>query len=118
MGYSSGMLDKRIGIWAVDRENASGKAGRGSGGVRYVNTGCVWGSLKFTRGQRAMSEGALESYDVVMIRMRWNEIVNKDSRLTCEGKTYQIIQLQSDKRENIVQIIAQQTNEQFDKEEE
>ena len=116
MTYSSGMLDKRISIWAVDRENTSGKAGRGSGGVNYKCVGTVWGSVKWTKGQRAMMEGALESYDVVMIRFRYTDLVDKDCRLACEGKTYQILQLQSDRRENIIQIIAQQTNEQLGKE--
>jgi len=64
--------------------------------------------------------GALESYDVVMIRMRWSDSrsrnLDKDCRLTAEGKTYQILQLQDDRRENIVQIIAQETNEQLGKE--
>lgn len=114
MGYQSGMLDKRIGIWTVDRDNMDGKSGRGSGGVKYKCAGCVWGSLKFTRGLKPLREGALESYDVVMVRMRWNDIVDKDSRLTCEGKTYQILQFQSDRRDNIVQITAQQTTEKLD----
>ena len=43
--------------------------------------------------------------------MRWNNLVDKDSRLTCEGKTYQILQFNSDRRQNIIQITAQQTNE-------
>lgn len=111
MSYSTGMLDKRIGIWTVDRDNQSGTAGRGSGGVKFKKVGCVWGSLKWTKGQRAMMEGALEAYDVVMIRFRWNNIVDKDCRLTCEGKTYQILQLQSDRREDQIQIVAQETNE-------
>lgn len=116
MGYSSGMLDKKISIWAVDRENTGGKAGRGSGGVNYKHVGCVWGSVKWNKGQRAMMEGALESYDVVMIRIRWTDLIDKDCRLTAEGKTYQILQFNDDRRENIIQIIAQQTNEQLGKE--
>jgi len=55
-----------------------------------------------------------------MIRMRWSDSrsrnLDKDCRLTAEGKTYQILQLQDDRRENIVQIIAQETNEQLGKE--
>lgn len=110
------MLDKYIGIWAVDRDNQEGKSGRGSGGVRYKNVGVVNGSLKWNKGQRAMMEGALEAYDVVMIRMRWTDMVDKDCRLTCEGKTYQILQFNDDYRENIIQIIAQQTNEKLGEE--
>lgn len=116
MTYSSGMLEKHIDIWQVDRDNQEGKSGRGSGGVKYKCVGFVWGSIKWNKGQRAMMEGALESYDVVMIRFRYTDLVDKDCRLACEGKTYQILQLQSDRRENIVQIIAQQTNEQLHKE--
>lgn len=119
MSYSSEMLDKRIGVWSVDRENMDGKSGRGSGGVRFKQTGCVCGSVKWNRGQRAMMEGALEAYDVVMIRMRYDDGyaagINKDCRLTCDGKTYQIHQMMDDRRDNVIQIIAQQTNEQLGK---
>ena len=111
MSYSSGMLDKRVGIWAVDDDAQTGRAGRGSAGLKYTQLACVWASVTFSKGMRAMREGALESYDVVMVRMRWNNLVDKDSRLTCEGKTYQILQFNSDRRQNIIQITAQQTNE-------
>jgi hypothetical protein len=48
-----------------------------------------------------------------MIRTRWTDLIDKDCRLTAEGKTYQILQFNDDRRENIIQIIAQQTNEQL-----
>jgi hypothetical protein len=120
MGYSSGMLDKKVGIWSVDRQ-ADGQAGvRGTGGVKYKYNGCVCGNVKWNKGMHAMMEGALEAYDVVMIRMRWSDgksrNLDKDCRLTAEGKTYQILQYHDDQRENIVQIIAQETNEQLGKE--
>jgi len=117
MAYSSGLLNKKIAIWAVNRDNQTGKAGRGSAGVKYDCLGCVWGAITWSKGMRAMREGALEAYDVVMIRMRWNSLVDKDSRLTCEGKTYQILQFNSDRRENQIQITAQQTNEQLGRDE-
>jgi len=120
MGYSSGMLDKKVGIWSVDRQADGATGVRGTGGVKYVCNGCVWGSVKWDKGMHNMMEGALEAYDVVMIRMRWSDgksrNLDKDCRLTAEGKTYQILQLQDDRRENIVQIIAQETNEQLGKE--
>lgn len=120
MGYSSGMLDKKIGIWAVDRQADGATGVRGTGGVKYVCNGYVCANVKWNKGMHAMMEGALEAYDVVMIRMRWSDgnacKLDKDCRLTAEGKTYQILQFHDDQRENIVQIIAQETNEQLGKE--
>ena len=38
-----------------------------------------------------MNVGALDVYGVIMVRMRWNTIVNDRSRIMYDGKTYQIL---------------------------
>jgi SPP1 family predicted phage head-tail adaptor len=42
----------------------------------------------------------------MMIRMRWNNIVKRDSRLQYDGVTYQIQSLHADRQENTIQITA------------
>ena len=63
----------------------------------------------FTRrmkGVKALREGALDAYDTVLIRMRWNNVVTRDSRLQHGGVTYQIQSLHADRQENTIQITA------------
>ena len=107
MAYNSGMLGKRAEILQRNRAAAGGR-GRGSSEVTYRVAGKVWASLKWQKGMRPLLEGAVEAYDVVMIRMRWNSIVDRDCRIRCDGKVYQILQLNADKTENQIQIIAQE----------
>lgn len=107
MAYSSGMLKDRVEILTRQRAT-SGSRGRGSGEPTFDAVGTVWASVTWTKGARPMQEGALEAYDVVMIRMRWNDIVNRDCRLRSGGKTYQILQLQEGRQDNQIQIIAQE----------
>ena len=74
--------------------------------AKYEQVAFVWAEVKFTKGVRALREGALDAYDTVLIRMRWNNIVNKFSLLECEGVTYQIQSLHADRQANTVQITA------------
>ena len=92
MAYSSGLLNKRVTIL-----NKKNRAELGFGETtKYEAAGCVWANVTWKKGQKALNEGALDSIDTVMIRMRWNTIVNRDSRLECEGVMYQIQSLHAD----------------------
>ena len=55
-----------------------------------------------------MRESALDAVDVVLFRMNWNDIVRRDSQLVCDGKTYQILSLEGDRRDNQIEIKAQE----------
>ena len=72
----------------------------------YSPVGCVHADITWKKGQKALSEGALDAQDTVLIRMRWNNIVTRDSRLQCDGVTYQIQSLHADRQENTIQITA------------
>ena len=63
----------------------------------------VWKS-----GNKVLRESALDAIDVVIFRMRWNNIVRRDSLLVCGGKTYQILSLEGDHQENQLEIKAQE----------
>ena len=62
--------------------------------------------MTWKKGQKALNEGALDAYDTVLIRMRYNNVVTRDSRLQSGGVTYQIQSLHADKQENTIQITA------------
>jgi hypothetical protein len=56
-----------------------------------------------------MNVGALDVYGVIMVRMRWNSIVNDRSRVMYDGKTYQILgdTFHAQRQDNTIQFHAQ-----------
>jgi SPP1 family predicted phage head-tail adaptor len=109
MAYTTGLLKHRVQI--LNRTEAQqGKFGLDSAGVEFEPAATVWASVEWTKGKGAMNAGALDVYGVVMIRMRYNTIVNERSRILYEDKTYQIIgeTFHADRQENTIQFHAQQ----------
>ena len=109
MAYTSGLLKDRVTI--LNRKEAQqGKFGLDSAGIEFEPAGTVWASVDWAKGKSAMNAGALDVYGVVMIRMRYNTIVNERSRILYDGKTYQIIgeTFHVDRQENTIQFHAQQ----------
>ena len=109
MAFSTGFLKHRIVV--QNRTKAKqGKFGLDSAGIEFEPAGAVWASVDWQKGKSAMNAGALDVYGVVMIRMRWNTIVNERSRILYGGKTYQIIgeTFHADRQENTIQFHAQQ----------
>lgn len=74
--------------------------------TEYEQVACVHANLTWKKGQKSLNEGALDSIDTVMFRMRWNNIVTRDCRLQCEGVTYQIQSMHADHRDDTMQITA------------
>ena len=74
--------------------------------TEYEKVACVHTDITWKKGQKALNEGALDSIDTVMFRMRWNNIITRDCQLEHDGVTYQIQSLHDDHRENTIQIIA------------
>lgn len=110
MGYSSGFLDSRIIVKRkVEKE---GGMGRNSSRYTYENVCCPWASVKWIKGMKAAREGALDSYDTVMIRTRWTEDLTRDKFIEHEGTLYQITSFHGNKRANEIQIIAAETKTQ------
>lgn len=101
-GYSADILDKRVSILEPVQATEFGET------AQYKCVATVWANVAWNRGLKSLREGALDAYDVVMVRMRYNDYVTRHCRLECEGRTYQIMQLNGDKRENKIQIIAQE----------
>ena len=109
MAYTSGLLKDRVTI-QNRREAQQGKFGLDSMGIGFETVGTVWASVDWQKGKSGMTAGALDVYGVVMIRMRWNNIVNERSRILYEGKTYQIIgeTFHADRQGNTIQFLCQQ----------
>ena len=74
----------------------------------YRCDGSMWSSYEFSKGTRALREGALDAYDSVIFRMNFsaNVTITRESLIECEGKVYQVQSLNSDKRENKIIIRA------------
>ena len=74
----------------------------------YRCDGSMWSSYEFSKGTRALREGALDAYDSVIFRLNFsaNVTITRESLIECEGKVYQVQSLNSDKRENKIIIRA------------
>lgn len=100
MAYTSDILKYRVIILNKKVVTDFGET------TQYEAAACVHADVTWKKGQKALNEGALDAQDTVMIRMRWNNIVTRNSRLECEGMTYQIQSLHADRQNNTIQITA------------
>lgn len=106
MAYSTGILDKRVSI--IERVMEGGKFGKNSAKPMYRLIANVWANVTFSKGVKSMREGALDAYDTLLIRMRWNNIVSRESFIGYQDKVFMIISFNEDKHENIIQLTVQE----------
>lgn len=102
MGYSSDILRDRV---TILNKKLPTRQGFGET-TQYEQAACVHANVTWSKGVKSLREGALDAYDTIMIRMRWNSIVTRDSRLEYNGATYQIQSIHADRYENTIQITA------------
>ena len=102
MGYSAGYLHN---IVTIRNKVVATKFGETT---HYEDAGNVHARKIWKSGNKMLRESALDAIDVVIFRMRWNNIVTRDSLLVCDGKTYQILSLEGDRQENQIEIKAQE----------
>lgn len=107
MGYSSGMMKKRIKV-AKRVDSTCGDFGRASGGQKYQMLGEFWAAESFNKGVKAMREGAMDAYDTVMFRMRYNEQIDRWCLIQYHGRWYQIQSFNEDYQANEIQITAKE----------
>ena len=105
MGYSTGMMKKRVKV-AKRVDSTGGDFGRASGGQKYQLLGEFWAAESFNKGMKAMREGAMDAYDTVMFRMRYNAEIDRWCLIQYHGKWYQIQSFNEDYQENQIQITA------------
>ena len=108
MAFSTGFLKDRITILNRTGET-SGKFGIDTNGISWEVSAEVWASVEWARGKSALNAGAVDAYSYLLIRMRWTSAVNMRSRITHNGKTYQIIPetFHEDRQGNTIQFNAQ-----------
>ena len=104
MAYSTGMMNKRVTVAkrATDTQESFGKSGQ----PKYEILGTFWMGETFNNGVKAMREGALDAYDTVMFRCRYNKQLDRWCLLRYNGKWYQITSFNEDYQENQIQMTA------------
>ena len=109
MAYTSGLLKHRVTI--LNRKEAQqGKFGLDSAGIEFEPAACLHANVDWQRGKSGMTAGALDSYGVKIVRMRWNSVITERSRIQYQGKTYQILPetFNACRQENTIQFLCQQ----------
>jgi hypothetical protein len=103
-GFNSGMRNHRVTI--LNKVSPSEKAfGEKTG---YKREGSLWSSYEFSKGTKALREGALDAYDSVIFRMNFsaNVSITRESLIEMHDKVYQIQSLNEDHQENKIIIRA------------
>lgn len=102
MAYPTGLLKQRVMILnkVLPTQGEFGET------TQYEVKSCVWAQVTWSKGVKALREGALDAYDTIMVRMRYNSVVSRDSRLLIDGVTYQIQSMHRDYQDNTIQITA------------
>ena len=98
------MLNKRIRI--AKRAEEQGSSFGKSGQPQYSWLGWFWAAESFSKGVKALHEGALDAYDTVMFRLRYTPCIDRWCLIWYDGKFYQIQSFNADKQANQIQITA------------
>ena len=106
MGYSAGMMNKRVTVAkrVADTSSTFGKQGQ----PKYEILGTFWMGETFSKGSKAMREGALDAYETKMFRCRFNKDIDRWCLLKYHGKWYQIQSFNDEYEDNKIQITAQE----------
>lgn len=105
MAFNTGFLHDRVGILNLTEATIDPKTGaKRKGDYQLVKT--VWANVAYTKGTKAMREGALDAYETKLIRTRYHEELTRTSRLLIKGKTYQIESVNSSYENNEMQVTA------------
>lgn len=101
-GYSAGMLRERVkftqpGIY-IDGEYGREKRP----GLQLVR----WAAVDWVRGTKAMREGALDAYDTIMVRLRWDKDVTRECKIEFNDRIYAIQSFHEDKHAGTIQLTA------------
>ena len=100
-------MNRRIKI-AKRVDSTDGDFGRSSGGQKYTMLGEFWASETWNKGVKSLREGAVDAYDTVMFRMRFNKQVDRWCLIQYQGRWFQIESLNEDYQENQIQITAKE----------
>ena len=105
MPISSGLRDKRI-KFLQKIESDGGRFGRGAAAPTWEPVCTVWANVTFSRGTKALRHGALDAYDVIMIRTLYQPKANRSMRIEYDNRTWEIESYNADRTTNELQITA------------
>lgn len=107
-GYSSGLRRDRITILNRAQETV-GRFGIDSDGVQWQTGPTVWASVTWTKGMRALNQGAIDCYGIVMVRLNYTTAISARSRIIYDNDTYRVLPetFHADRRQNTIQFNAQ-----------
>ena len=97
-------MNKRVTV-AKRAENTQESFGK-SGQPKYEILGTFWMAEDFNKGVKSLREGALDAYDTVMFRCRYNKNLDRWCLLKYQGRWYQIQSFNESYQENQIQITA------------
>ena len=103
------MMDMRVMVAkrATNTEETFGKAGQPKyEWLRKSGDHGFWASEKFDKGMKSLREGALDSYNTVMFRMRYVVGMDEWCLILFHGKWYQITSFNDSYRNNEIQVTA------------
>ena len=98
-------MNKRIKI-AKRVDSEGGSFGRSSGGQKYQMLGEFWAAETFNKGVKSLRDGAVDAYDTVMFRMRFNADIDRWCLIQYQGRWYQIQSFNEDYQTNELQVTA------------
>ncbi|MCD8207516.1 MAG: head-tail adaptor protein [Bacteroidales bacterium] len=101
MSYGSGMLKRRVRI--IHPRRVDGLTGEGTG---WEWGHWIWAAVDWSRGTRALRQGEVEAYDVVMVRTRWHGNIDRYCRLWYDGQYFAVDNFHADRQANTIQITA------------
>ena len=99
------MMNKRVKV-AKSYEEQNPTFGGSSSVTKYEILGTFWMAQTFSKGVKALHEGALDAYDTVMFRCRYNANIDRWCLLKYNGKWYQITSFNEDYQDNQIQMTA------------
>lgn len=70
-----------------------------------------WAAVDWVRGTKTMREGALDAYDTIMVRMRYDEQITRDCKIEHNGTLYRIKSFRPDTRRETIQMTCTELDE-------
>lgn len=105
MAYSAGLLREHI-IIARRVTGTADPFGKDSAGVSYETIGTFRAGFSFKKGVKGIREGAVDGYDTVMFRMRWNPNITRECLIQFDGRWYDVESFFREYHTNQIQITA------------
>ncbi len=65
-----------------------------------------WAGVTWTKGAKAMQEGTLDAYGVILVRTDYDSRITRDCKVEYDGRMYRIQDFRPDRQENTIQMLC------------